>query len=97
MVLLYEAKCDVINITFPDVSGEAMMHLLDLKGIFVSTSSACASGEDKPSHVLLAMGLSEQQARSSIRISYGRYNTTKDANRIVTEICNAYSKIVTSK
>jgi cysteine desulfurase len=87
----------ILNITFPNVSGEAMMHLLDLKGICVSTSSACTSGNYEPSHVLIALGLSEQQAKSSIRISYGRYNTTEDVEEIVSAICNAYGKIAASK
>ena len=87
----------ILNITFPDASGEAMMHLLDLKGICVSTSSACTSSKDEPSHVLLALGLSKQQAKSSIRISYGRYNRVEDAKEIVLAICNVYGKIVASK
>jgi cysteine desulfurase len=87
----------IVNITFPDASGEAMMHLLDLKDICVSTSSACTSGKDEPSHVLLALGLSEKQAKSSIRISYGRYNTVGDVEEIVSAICGAYGKIVAGK
>ena len=87
----------ILNITFPNVSGEAMMHLLDLKNICVSTGSACYSGKDEPSHVLIAMGLSEQQAKSSIRISYGRYNTKEDVKIIVSAICEAYEKIVATK
>jgi len=83
-----------LNITFSNATGEAVMHLLDLKGICVSTSSACNSGKDEPSHVLLAIGLSEQQAKSSIRISYGRYNTTDEADEIVRAITKAYAKIV---
>jgi cysteine desulfurase len=82
-----------VNITFPHVSGEALMHLLDLKGICVSTSSACNSGKNEPSHVLLAIGLSEQQAKSSIRISYGKYNTTEEISAIVSAICDACAKI----
>jgi len=86
----------IVNVTFPLASGEAIMHLLDMKGICVSTSSACNSGKDTPSHVLLALGLNEQQAKSSIRISYGRYNTVDDAEEIVVAISNAYSKIVSN-
>jgi cysteine desulfurase len=82
-----------LNVTFPHASGEAMMHLLDLKGICVSTSSACNSGKDGPSHVLLALGLTEEQAKSSIRISYGRYNTIEDAETIVDNIRKASTKI----
>ncbi|GHV54646.1 cysteine desulfurase NifS [Deltaproteobacteria bacterium] len=83
-----------LNVTFPLASGEAMMHLLDLKEICVSTGSACHSGKDEPSHVLLALGLTEQQAKSSIRISYGRYNTLDEVDKIVTAIADAYAKIV---
>jgi len=83
----------LLNVTFPDVSGESMMHLLDLKGICISTSSACNSGKDEPSHVLLALGLSEQQAKSSIRISYGRYSKQSDADQIVKAISDIYEKI----
>jgi len=87
----------LLNITFPDISGESIMHLLDLKGICVSTGSACYSGKDEPSHVLLAIGLTEQQAKSSIRISYGRYNTEEDVRVIVSAICDSYNKITVSK
>jgi cysteine desulfurase len=86
-----------LNVTFPDVSGEAIMHLLDLKGICVSTGSACNSGKNEPSHVLLALGLSEQEAKSSMRISYGRYNTLREVNEIVIAIGNAYDKIADVK
>lgn len=86
-----------LNVTFPRTSGESLMHLLDLKGICVSSSSACNSGKDEPSHVLLALGLSKQQAKSSIRISYGRYNTNGEAEKIVASITDAYAKIVASQ
>jgi cysteine desulfurase len=84
----------MVNLGFDGVSGESLMHLLDLKGICVSTSSACTSGKDEPSHVLLALGLSEQQAKSAIRISYGRYNTADEAKVIVKAVCGAYAKII---
>jgi cysteine desulfurase len=87
----------ILNVTFPNASGEAVMHLLDLKGICISTGSACYSGKDKSSHVLIALGLTEQQAKSSIRISYGRYNNEEDAKIIVSAICAAYEKIVATK
>jgi len=86
-----------VNLGFNGISGESLMHLLDLKGVCVSTSSACTSGKDEPSHVLLALGLSEQQAKSAIRISYGRYNTTDEAKVIVKAVCDAYTKIIGSR
>lgn len=87
----------IVNIVFNNITGESLMHLLDLKGICVSTGSACTSGKDKPSHVLMAIGLSKQQAQSAIRISYGRYNTIDEVGIIVPAICNAYSKILSVK
>ena len=82
-----------INIGFDGLSGEALMTLLDLKGICVSTSSACNSGKSEPSHVLLALGQNEQQAKSAIRISYGKYNTIEEVETVATAICDAYDKI----
>lgn len=83
----------IINLGFNGVSGESLMNILDLKGVCVSTSSACNSGKNIPSHVLLALGLSEEEAKSAIRISYGMYNTVDEAEYIASAICDAYSKI----
>ena len=85
-----------INLGFDGVSGEALMNLLDLKGICVSTSSACNSGKSEPSHVLLALGQNEQQAKSAIRISYGKYNTIDESSAVATAVCDAYDKITGS-
>jgi len=87
----------IINIVFDGISGESLMHLLDLKKICVSTSSACLSGKGQPSHVLMALGLTERQAQSAIRISYGRYNNVDEVKTIVENICNAYGKILAAK
>ena len=86
-----------VNLRFDGVSGESLMHLLDLKGVCVSTSSACTSGKDEPSHVLLALGLTEQQAKSAIRISYGQYNCADEVGKVVTAVCDAYEKIVENR
>lgn len=82
-----------VNLGFDGISGDSLMHLLDLKGVCVSTGSACASGNDEPSHVLLALGLNEQQARSAIRISYGKYNSPDEVKTLVAAVCDAYGKI----
>lgn len=86
-----------VNLCFEGVSGEALMHLLDLKGICVSTSSACTSGKDEPSHVLLALGLTEQQVKSAIRISYGKYNCEDEVHKVVSAVCDAYEKLVENR
>lgn len=82
-----------VNLGFDGVSGESLMHLLDLKGVCVSTSSACNTGKDEPSHVLLALGLSKQQAMSAIRISYGRYNTADEVEKVVAAVCDGVLRI----
>lgn len=87
----------IVNIVFDGVTGESLMHLLNLKGICVSTSSACKSGTDIPSHVLMALGLNEEQARSAIRISYGMYNNINEVETIVATVCDAYNRIMKAK
>ena len=66
------------NICFEGIDGEALVIALDLKGLAVSTGAACSSGAIEPSHVLLAMGLTAEQARASIRFSLGKQTTVED-------------------
>lgn len=75
-----------ISLSFPNRSGEAIMHRLDLKGICVSTGSACNSQDTQVSHVLKAIGLEESLSKGTIRISLGKYNTEQDVMRIVQEL-----------
>ena len=63
------------NIRFDHIEGESLVIALDLKGLAVSTGAACSSGAIEPSHVLIAMGLRADQARSSIRFSLGKQTT----------------------
>ena len=67
-----------ISISFPGIDGEVLLHRLDLKGICVSTGSACDSKRTQISHVLLAMGIPSEVAESTIRISFGKNNSEKD-------------------
>jgi len=66
------------NIHFDYIEGEAMVIAMDLKGLAASTGAACSSGAIEPSHVLLAMGLQPDQARSSIRFSLGKQTVAED-------------------
>lgn len=72
-----------VSLSFPNRSGESIMHRLDLKGICVSTGSACDSKETQISHVLKAIGLEEMLAKGTIRISMSKYNTEYDMMKIV--------------
>ena len=66
------------NISFRFIEGEALLLKLDEKGICASAGSACSSGEDKPSHVLKAIGLTDDIAKGSLRITFGKDNTKQD-------------------
>jgi cysteine desulfurase len=68
------------NLWFDFIEGEALVIALDLKGLAVSSGAACSSGAIEPSHVLLAMGLPQQRARASIRLSLGKQTTAEDVN-----------------
>ena len=68
------------NIRFAYTEGEGFVIALDLRGIACSTGAACSSGSVEPSHVLTAIGLKPEQARSSIRFSLGRFNTDADVD-----------------
>ncbi|MGA7614251.1 MAG: aminotransferase class V-fold PLP-dependent enzyme, partial [Thermoanaerobaculia bacterium] len=72
--------------------GEAIVIALDLAGVAVSTGSACSSGRLEPSHVLLAMGVSGDDARSTIRVSLSRFTTIAEIDRLVELLSEAVSK-----
>ena len=71
------------NITFHGIDGEGLVIALDLKGIAVSTGSACSSGRVEPSPILLALGLSAEEARSTVRFSLSRFTTVEEIERAV--------------
>jgi len=66
------------HFSFPGCEGDALLMLLDAKGIACSTGSACTAGVAQPSHVLLAMGADEARARGSLRFSLGSTSTSDD-------------------
>jgi cysteine desulfurase len=76
---------NTLNLTFPGVLGETMLIALDLEGVEVSMGSACAAGAVEPSHVLLAMGRSTAEARSSLRLSLG-WSTKPEEIAIASEV-----------
>jgi cysteine desulfurase len=71
------------SITFNGADGEGLVIALDLAGIAVSTGSACSSGRVEPSHVLMAMGLTEEEAKSTVRVSLSRMTTEEEIARAV--------------
>lgn len=74
---------NVLNASFKSAEGESIQLYLDNEGIIVSTGSACASGDTKPSHVLMAKTGDAEIAHSSVRFSFGPDNTMKDVDRVM--------------
>jgi len=71
------------NIRFDGIDSEPLLISLDLDGFAVSSGSACSSGATEPSHVLAAIGLTREQARSSVRFSLGRPNTAEQVDALI--------------
>jgi cysteine desulfurase len=84
---------NTLNLTFPGVLGESLLIALDLEGIAVSMGSACAAGAVEPSHVLLAMGLSNEEARSSLRLSLGWSTTPGDVARAANIVPRVWRRV----
>ncbi|WP_372736810.1 aminotransferase class V-fold PLP-dependent enzyme, partial [Nocardioides sp.] len=74
------------HLGFPGCEGDSLLMLLDARGIECSTGSACSAGVAQPSHVLLAMGCDENQARHSLRFSLGHGSTQADVDAVVDAI-----------
>jgi cysteine desulfurase len=71
------------HFSFPGCEGDSLLLLLDARGVEVSTGSACSAGVARPSHVLLAMGAKEDDARSSLRFSLGHTSTAADVDALI--------------
>lgn len=76
----------ILSVTFPGVDNERLLFQLDEVGIMAASGSACSASSEDPSHVLGAMGLSEQLARSTLRFSFGQATTEKDVDHVVDKL-----------
>jgi cysteine desulfurase len=74
---------NTVNFAIPGLPGEMLVIAADLAGVALSTGSACASGSVEPSHVILAMGAGEEEARASVRVSVGWNTTHEDVDRFL--------------
>jgi cysteine desulfurase len=83
----------IVNFSFPPVEGEVLLHHLEAKNIYVGLGSACSAHSKEPSRILTGIGLSAEEARCSLRISFGRENTLEDIDRFLTEFSVAYNAL----
>ncbi|HXI90631.1 MAG TPA: aminotransferase class V-fold PLP-dependent enzyme, partial [Blastocatellia bacterium] len=84
---------NVSNVSFGGIDGESLLIALDLKGIAVSTGSACASGSLEPSHVLQALGLTRDEVRGSLRFSLGAYTTREEIDYAVSVLAQTVARL----
>ncbi len=81
------------NFAFSNIDGEALLLNLDAKGICASAGSACTSGSSAPSHVLEAIGLSNELASGSLRVTFGEDNTKEDVDYLVESLVEIIGKL----
>ena len=81
------------NFIFKDVEGEGMLLGLDMEGIAVSTGSACSSGDLRPSHVLTAIGISEEESHGSLRVTLGKYTTKQEIDYFIEKLKEVIAKL----
>lgn len=81
------------NIRFDGIDSEPLLIALDLRGFAVSAGSACSSGAAEPSHVLTAIGLTRDEARSSIRFSLGRSNTVEQVDALIEAVAESVAHL----
>ncbi len=84
---------NTLDVSFPGAEGEAILLMLDIIGISISTGSACASGSLEPSHVLMATGVGPELAHGSIRFSLGQYTTDEEIDAVLKEVPPVIKKL----
>lgn len=80
------------HFTFPGCEGDSLLFVLDMLGVQSSTGSACTAGVPRPSHVLLAMGRTEEEARGAQRFTLGHTTTAEDVDTLIGAIAEAYAR-----
>ena len=81
------------NLTFDGVSGEALLAILDLNGVCASLGAACSAGTVEPSYVLKAIGKTDDEAKSSLRFTFGEENTVDEVDYCVSVFSDAVEKL----
>lgn len=82
-----------VNVSFPGVSGESLVIALDAQGVMASTGSACSSGSTEPSHVIAALGRSNQAAAEALRLTLGRDTTWKEIRVAAEAVCSTVDRL----
>ena len=87
----------IVNVSFPGTKGETLLLLMDMEGIACSTGSACSAGVHRPSHVLIALGRSEEEAIGTLRFSLGAQSTQEDVEKVLSVLPAIVEKAMQAK
>lgn len=85
--------CNNVNVSFKGINGETLLAYLENKGIYASAGSACLANTNEKSHVLRAIGLSEKEIESSLRITLSKYNTSKEIDFFLGKVKEIVKKL----
>ena len=92
---LEQAAPHILNLSFPGIKSEVLLHFLEENEIYVSAGSACHSRRPEPSHVLAAIGLDESRLFSALRFSFSSFNNLTEINRVIERIVPAIRELKT--
>ena len=101
-IIVINSSCDegfaphIISITFKGIRSEVLLHALEEKGIYVSAGSACSSHDKRISRTLSSIGLKNETAQNTIRISLGKYNKIEEIDYFISEISELIPKLCIS-
>jgi len=84
---------NTLNVSFPGLDGESLLINLDLEGVCVSSGSACMVGSVQPSHVLLAMGVKPELAKSTVRFSLGKQTTAEEIEQVIGILPHIFARL----
>lgn len=76
----------ILNVSFPGIRGEVLLHALESDGIYISTGAACSSKKTKESHVLRAMGVDKRHTQGAVRFSFSEFNTIEEIDETIKKI-----------
>ena len=86
----------IVNISLPPVEGEVMLHHLEKQEIYVGMGSACSANSKEPSKILMGIGLTEEQARCSLRISFSRNNNFDEIDKFIQALKSSYQVLLST-
>lgn len=84
---------NTLNVSFPGCDGESLLISLDLEGVCASSGSACMVGSIVPSHVLIAMGVASDLAKSTVRFSLGKFTTADEIEAVISKLPQIFSQL----